>query len=230
MGLDVYVGSFTRYICHDWQTVLQSAGAVVLRADDQESADPDTVRELVLDWRRRLNTAMPDGGHLDWDESAWSPYYTDKPGWDAFGSLLMWAAYSEHPRLKRPTQFVGHWEADTAYQTSNGKGWKNPFPTRYPNLLKGCEWWLPGRLPGVLQLPDMAQNPRIVGSSRDLLQELDELNERTWQADGETVAAWAQEAAPPEGAMEEGARFCFALLRSLVGNAVAGRLPMMLDY
>jgi hypothetical protein len=140
MGLDVYVGSLTRYFSGDWLTVLQQAAAsglgppvVVVRPEETEEGvtDPDEIRSGVLAWRDRLSRALAEHTQtsLDWDERADAPYFTDKPAWDCFGALVLWAAYAEHPELTRPhanplclpDQRTGDWHDDPAFRRSRGE-------------------------------------------------------------------------------------------------------------
>ena len=79
MGLDVYVGSLTRYYCRDWETIVQQMARgtgkkveVVRVVDDAQDAndDPDQVRAAVLAWRAKLAEALKEVlvGGLDWRE------------------------------------------------------------------------------------------------------------------------------------------------------------------
>lgn len=79
MGLDIYVGSFTRYYAGDWDLaaarVARELGATfeVVRQHNPPDAirDPEAIRSIVLEWRsglaESLASHLPDP--LDWDES-----------------------------------------------------------------------------------------------------------------------------------------------------------------
>src|SRR5579872_6323008 len=92
VGLDIYVGSLTRYYSGDWEMVAQKAARelglelTVVRAHDPEDAirDPEAIRPVVLAWREQLSEALAESitDKLDWDESQEAPYFTDKPTWD----------------------------------------------------------------------------------------------------------------------------------------------------
>ena len=68
MGLDVYVGSFTRYYAGGWELVTAQAarelGAKfeVIRKDDPPDAirDPEKIRPIVIEWRRSLSDLRGD--------------------------------------------------------------------------------------------------------------------------------------------------------------------------
>jgi hypothetical protein len=236
MGLDVYVGSLTRYYSRDWETVVQQAGReggfqveVVRQADDADAVtDPDAIREAVVAWRGQLSEALAGSlkQPLDWREDADAPYFTDKPAWDCYSDLLLWAAHQEHPQMQRPERCLEDWTADQAYRLSNAEG----SGTRYPNLLKGAEWWLPAELPFVFSAADLSGAPAVFGSSIGLAAELAELNSRTWKADQDTLRAWRREGAEHGSPLEVGARFAFAVFDSLLRDANRHRLVMKLDY
>jgi hypothetical protein len=87
MGLDVYVGSVTRYLIGDWETVVQKYGresgakVQIIRQHNPPDAitDPLEVLPVVLRWRESLSQGLVAAGGpvLDWDERADSPYFTD---------------------------------------------------------------------------------------------------------------------------------------------------------
>ena len=66
MGLDVYVGSLTRYLSGDWETVVQQWGREsgtpgnVVRAQNPTDAirDPDVLTPAILAWRSSLGEGM----------------------------------------------------------------------------------------------------------------------------------------------------------------------------
>lgn len=236
MGLDVYVGSLTRYHLHDWETVVQRVGreagipVEVRRLDTgtTEEHDPEAVRSLVLAWRNNLNTALRDDlpAPLDWDESPDAPYFTDKPAWDCYGSLLLWAAYSEQPDLVRPRRPVEDWAADPAYARSSS----TEFRTAYPSLLRNVEVWFPSDFNFYFSSTYLTGHPMTFGSAAALCRELEALNARTWRADAETLARWRSEAAAADSPLQIQARYAFAIMKSLAAAAVQHRLVVKLDY
>jgi hypothetical protein len=238
MGLDVYVGSLTRYYSGDWETVVQKWGRengtpvhVVRPPADPEDAvrDPQRIGPVVLAWRKQLAEAL--GEHLDgpmvWNESHEAPYFTDKPAWDGYADLLLWAAYAEHPDLRQPEQPPKDFHTDPAYQASNGEG----YQTRYPHLLcAGLELWLPCRFTCVFRALTLSGTETTIGSSIELLRQLRRLNADTWKADDAALAQWRQLEAPHASPLEQGARRAFAMLSELAEESVRHRLPMKLDY
>ena len=236
MGLDVYVGSLTRYYSRDWEIIAQQLGrqigmkVVVERHNEAPDAvrDPIVIREAVLAWRRALSTGLEAelARPLEWDESPESPYFTDKPGWDCYSDLLLWAAYEEHPQFNRPDAKVEDFSTDPAYQASN----EESFNSRYPSLLGNLELWLPCEFSFTFRVEDAGGNKAWMGSSVQLLTELRTLNDRTWKADPATASQWRNTESMHGTPLESGGRFAFSILLSLAEKSVLHRLPMKLDY
>lgn len=107
MGLDLYVGSLTRYTSGDWLTIVQQAGLAngvdvqVVHAQPEPPdavSDPRLIRDAVEEWRQGLGAGL--GVDCDWPETVDSPYWTDKPDWDGYGAVMLMAAYDERPDLR----------------------------------------------------------------------------------------------------------------------------------
>src|SRR5207249_5208071 len=133
MGLDVYVGSLTRYYAQDWETIVQQWGReqglpVEVRRSQASPpdriTDPTVIRPDMIKWRSDLNQALSSrlGVELDWEEAPDAPYFTDKPGWDGYGGLVLLAAHEENPQLKPPTRVsLDSWKKDQALRVSSTK-------------------------------------------------------------------------------------------------------------
>lgn len=236
MGLDVYVGSLTRYFTRDWETVVQKMGREegapvrVIRAHDPRDAitDPDEVRSLVLHWRAIVSASLGENldAPLEWSEGPDTPYFTDKPSWDPYLSLTVWAAYSEHEDLQCPFEYVEDLAEDEALARSSDP----EFGTDYTQLVSGIEWWLPIPGPRVFIGPSPTGKAITFGASPVLRSELAHLNSKTWNASEAQIQEWRREGAGHKCPTEAGAKFAFAVLWELSGKAVDHRLPMLLDY
>ncbi len=240
MGLDIYVGSMTRYYTGEWETIVQRTAREqglkfeVIRptdtaADDGDRiTDPDELRPIIEGWRQHLSASL--GSHiespLDWDESNGSPYFTDKPTWHSYSSLMLWAAYNEHPDLPRPSQGVADWSEDPAFTRSADPD----FASRHPQLLRDVECWLPHNFDFTFGAVEPNERELVFGSSIALCRDLDELNHRTWNASDGLISQWRRAGAEPDAPLETGARFAFAVMLQLAREAVAHRLIMRLDY
>jgi hypothetical protein len=233
MALDVYVGSLTRYYAGDWEGIVQSTGrrpraarSTQMRRDDP-ARDRERIRAAVLAWRDGVGRALQPhlGAPLDWSEAADAPWFSGRPGWDGFGSLVLWAAYAEQPALRRPPSLPEEWDDDPALVRSNAEG----FRSRYSHLVRNVELWLPASFDFTFEGEDVDGRRIIVGSVPTLGRQLGELNAATWKMDaGELMALSRRRAAGTT--LETCARHALAVMMSLARRAIEHRLPMKLDY
>ena len=236
MALDVYVGSLTRYYAGDWENVSERAarerGAPFRIAHPGGSGDDDAgsegIQPAIVAWRQTLNQSLGSRltAPLDWDEDPEASYFTGRPGWDGFGSLVLWAAYGEHPALRRPPTLPEEWDNDPALVRSNAEGLRS----RYSHLVRNVELWLPGPFEFTFEGEDVDGRRVVVGSTATLRRQLEDLNGATWKAAGDIVAGWAREPLPDDAPLELSARYAFAVLLDLAHRAVEHGLPMKLDY
>lgn len=236
MALDVYVGSLARYYAGQWENIAEKMarerGAQYQFGRPGLSAgrikDPDKIRPAVVAWRATLSVslgskiAMP----LDWDETPEAPHFTGRPGWDGFGSLVLWAAYAENPALRRPASLAEEWDNDPALMRSTAAG----FRSRYSHLVRNVELWLPSPFEFTFEGEDVDARRVIVGSTTTLRRQLEDLNAATWKADASVVAGWGREPMTETAPLEINARYAFAVMLDLARRAVEHKLPMKLDY
>lgn len=235
MGLDVYVGSLTRYYCGDWESkaarMCREDGTpfqVIRPGGTAPPIRPDEVGPMVLQWQAdmcdelRLRLQSP----LDWSEDFAGPYFTDRPGWDAYFGVVLWAAYEEHPELARRERVPNDVTSDPALAASRAEG----FRSRYPSLISDVEMWLPGEFDFTFLAPALTGDETGIGSSVALLEELRDLNARTWNADDGLLAEWRRTCPVGAEPLESHARFGLAVLLDLARLSVDHRLPMKLDY
>jgi hypothetical protein len=233
MALDVYVGSLTRYYVGEWENVPEraarerSAQPQLIRPDTSDK-EPEQTRLAMTAWRAVLAQSLGDriAGPLEWDESPEAPYFTGRPGWDGFGSLVLWAAYAEHPALRLPDALPEEWDNDLALVRSNTEG----FRSRYSHLVRNVELWLPSGFEFTFEGEDVRGRRVVMGSSTTLRRQLSDLNGATWKATASTVGRWGRSPPPSDASLELRARYAFAVLSELAGQAVEHRLPMKLDY
>lgn len=234
MALDVYVGSLTRYYAGVWENLVEKAARERGAQHRVRSARPadaaksqDRIRPKVIAWRAALAKALGDrlSAPLEWDETATAPWYTHRPGWDGFGSLVLWAAYAEHEALRMPETLPEEWDQDIALTRSTADG----FRSRYSHLVRNVEMWLPVAFEITFEGEDVEGRRAVMGSVTTLRRQLADLNAATWKASAADVAAWGQVLAE-EGSLEERARYAFAILTALAERAQTERLPMKLDH
>lgn len=234
MALDVYVGSLTRYYAGAWENLVEKAArerGAPHRVRSVKPADAaksqDRMRPKVLAWRAALAKALGDrlSTPLEWDETPAAPWYTHRPGWDGFGSLVLWAAYAEHPALRLPETLPEEWDHDVALMRSAAEG----FRSRYSHLVRNVEMWLPVAFEITFEGEDVEGRRVVMGSVTTLCRQLADLNAATWKASAADVAAWGR-VPTEEGPLEERARYAFAVLTELAQRAQSERLPMKLDH
>jgi hypothetical protein len=248
VGLDVYVGPLSRYYAGDWETIVQQAARQagvpvrIIRPNQpagepkkswlskltekfrpRPAVTPDDTRRIVIGWRDRLRDEMEIPG-LYWEEQPEAAYETDKPNWDGFGALLLWAAYEELPDSPR-RQTAEDWNEDSALLTSRAN-----TASCYRHLLSETEIWLPADFAAPFRTAALSGDEVAIGSSVRLLQELRDLNERTWQAGDTQIKEWRTQGAEHGAPLETSARFGFSVFYALAQYSVAARLPMKLDY
>ncbi len=234
MGLDVYVGALTRYYAGQWETLAartcheNGIPFETVRASNPSDAvtDPAEIEPVVTMWREGLSRSLQLPEPLAWPEGMASPYFTDKPDWDGFAGLLLWAAYEEQPSLSMPVNYLRHFEDDPAFKASTANG----FKSRYMDVLT-CELWLPGDCNISFRAEDVTGGSVWMAFSNDLLTALADLNQRIWRAADAEIRSWRGGELPHEGgSFEDQAKFGFSIIYELATAAVRHGLPMKLDY
>lgn len=236
MALDVYVGSLTRYYAGEWEDVSEGTarerGAPfrIGRRGGSGDREPKIQENLqaILAWRVELNRSLGEriARPLDWSEAFDAPYYTGRPGWDGFGSLVLWAAYAEHPAQRRPADLPEEWDNDPVLVRSSRSG----FRSRYSHLVRNVELWLPDPFDFTFESEDVDGRRVVVGSTATLHRQLEDLNAATWKANAGIVASWARDARTANAPLEQNARYAYAVLLDLAERSVERRLPMKLDH
>ncbi len=244
MGLDVYVGSLTRYTVGEWLTIVQQAGPdaglqvqIVRAMPEPEDAitEPTEVKKAVTAWQRGLVEAV--GGDEAWPEDADLPYWTDKPDWDGYGGLVLLAAYDEKPDLRpggRTGFFSKRTPADSPREFSESGAYKEAAksPGRYPSLLAGVEWWLPlSKGPSVFSTQRVTGQPTLMGRVDQLVVELQTMARSLGLDRAEDLERVRQEG-PPSSASDiaTSGRFGLAVFHALALTAQRERQPLLLDY
>ena len=181
--------------------------------------------QKIENWRQSLNEALAARlkEPLDWPEDNDGDYFTDKPGWEAYGALMLWAAHEEHPEFETPEILPEDWVADPAHELSLPED----SLTRYPTLLR-CDFWLPGEYSFTSQGKAPNETDVTFGFSAALRDELVELNARTWCAD--EISGWLAYGKKREDGLEDCAKFAFAVFYALAGIANKYNQPMVLDW
>lgn len=239
MGLDVYVGSLTRYTLGDWLTIMQQMGAAqgidvqMIRpeAEPDVITDPVEIRAAVDDWRALLSDAL--GVALEWPEGHELSYWTDKPDWTGYGGAMLAAAYDVRPELRpRSGGLLRKSSQDTAEEFERSAAFQAAAsePERYVSLLSGAEWWLPIDIDALWQAPRITGQTTTMSSVRVLVSELEDLSASLHISEDDLPALL--DAGPPRSGTDVDAagRFGVAVLLSLARVAHEHQQPLLLDY
>lgn len=255
MGMDVYAGTFTRYYARNWKTVTQrfceengiAYQQLGVHADiaPEDKMSPEEIEQGVNQWIRHTTAALKQAGIETaecWQDDNEKPYYTDKPDWDAFGALLIYAAgkllNKESPeQFKKGTDFCNHPLLKEAMEGSAGE----------MSLYRGVCHWLP--IDDSFMFNYVLANgvEAEIGTVRCLKAELCKINEMCWNADEDTVIDWSfSEGYPDDGKIVDGkpqigkvhevydtqslAKFAFSVLWQAVKFSEKENVPIILDY
>ncbi len=197
MGLDIYSGKLTRYYSRNWKTIVQQLseenGQKCVMTDGcgneikpvEDKKEIDQIREAVTEWAKNIaaDIDMPLSSPL-WDETTECDYYTDRPGWEAFGALVMLQACLS---LNRPVPeyLESGWSAFEApvVQEAMSKKITN-------SLLYEVGLWLPIPEKAIFVTLYPTGNEGAISTVSLLKQELEELNRQLWKADEATILSW----------------------------------------
>ena len=234
MGLDIYVGSLSRYLSGDWKTVAAQAAeaegiAFVTVGPDRESLDAAELVAVVAEWQAAIAAAL--GGVEPWDDNPDAPYATDQPHWLGYGGLALLAAYAERPDLVSPDDTPEEYAVAPAFQAMQHD------PGRFPSLLGGAEWWLP--FDGV-RATFTAEAPHghmmAMATLAQLRAELDVLRDAVGATQVDLATALLS-GGPDREEVETAAEyrhrwgiFGLAVFAELCAQAEGMQLPLLLDY
>lgn len=234
MGIDLYVGTLTRYYTRRWETAQQqaiaAAGGPLASVVSPRDAFPmkglsyGEAHRVVQDWRMGMGRAMRKQGveFGGWKEDVAQPYATTSLTRDGYGALMLWAAYQEAPELM-PRQITPEdWAADPAYEHVSGPG--ACFASLYD-----AQAWLPVELAEPVVMPMSGGEQHVVAPVGGLDRALRDLNACTWKVAEADRDAWLSEAAQCIR-FEDAARLAFDSFRRQVDFAVKHGLPVMMDW
>ena len=234
MALDVYAGTLTRYYTRDWENVVQRQARLDGYTYQQISPDDrgpppaaSTIRPVVGSWQIAMTAALGENisAPISWDEADDVPYFTDRPGWQGYSGLLLWAAYAHDLRAVRPSTLPETWSEDPTYVAAVAQG----SPTPYRHILQPT-LWIPCKFDFVFQGPSLVREPTWIGSVFELQRQLDLLNRETFRASEQQLACYLREEIPECDEVEHAARFSLALFLELTRHACRVGVPLLLSF
>ena len=243
MGLDVYSGTLTRYYSGNWETVVekwakeQSIEYRLIRLDEDEDEDeenvltnPKEIQKEIVEWQKNLKKFLQEyiTEEFWWDENNEKEYDTDKPDWDCYGALVLWALYLEQNKKynKEILEKDWDWSKDPIYKISFSEN----YISKYEQLTMGCELWIPVDFNFVFTYDAPTGNEIIIGSCFELFRKLEDMNKMTWQASEKEIKRWREEIDPNTNLFEDKAKFGFSIFFQLTQFSINNRVPLKLDY
>ena len=264
MGLDIYAGTLTRYYAHNWKTAVQQWAeangydCTIMRpaaaeAEEEEKLSADEIREVVETWRDDLLGALSqysEEPYEPWPEDEEKPYFTDKPDWDAYNTLRL---YAFHALLDKPLpeKFPRRGACEDFISMSEEEKEK----AEGLSLCGGAEWWLPLKEQFTFSADTPAGNEAAFGTAGMLAAELKYINDKVWQAGEEEILKWngtegykaealfteKGEFAPVPKNEREGedydaeeleslAKFAFSIFYQAAKFSLENRVPVLMDY
>jgi hypothetical protein len=179
------------------------------------------------DWNESVRAVFAARGFERAPDSADETFAaSEELGWSAYGALVLWAAYAEHPDRSRPIMEPDEWHKDPVVLASAAQG----FATRYATLVRGVELWVPGDFDTVVEIPSPDGDVLDAGSTGELVRELDALNAATWQVTAAQVLGWRDTVDVASSRLEDLARRGFSAFFRVVSRTRGKPLAVWLGY
>ena len=207
MGLDIYSGTLSRYYARNWKTSVQQWGEAngiqvnMVRPAEQsvELVPPEEIFAGVVNWRDGMIEAL--SAYLSekplWNEDIdVTPYYTDKPDWDAMHALLLYVACKA---VGEPVPKT----VDKGFDLSKQPGYQ-AFMGRKTvawSMSDSDGWWLPIRDSFMFRGYLPTGDKREFATVGMLRAELEQINAREWEADEKTILGWRETEGYPTDAL-----------------------------
>lgn len=195
MGLDIYAGTLTRYYAHNWKTVSQQFAeangmnfqTIRVQQESQEVSLQE-IQEIITQWKGAIVNGLGLNSIPLWNEDYdITPYYTNKPDWDALNALLLYIA-SKYSDKEVPATIIKDFDV-----------YKHPIVSEFLkmkdfqlSLFDGNGWWLPINKNIMFNyvLPNSEES--VLATSSLLLEELKVYNSFEWNADRDTIISWSK--------------------------------------
>lgn len=196
MGLDIYAGTLTRYYAQNWKTVSQQFAETngmnfqTIRAqqESEEELSLQEIQEIITQWQNAIINGLDLNPIPLWNEDYdVTPYYTNKPDWDALNALLLYIA-SKYSNKEVPATIIKNFDV-----------YKHPIVSEFLkmkdvqlSLFDGNGWWLPIKKNIMFNyvLPNSEES--VLATSGLLLEELKVYNSFEWKADRNTIISWSK--------------------------------------
>lgn len=229
MAFDIYSGTFLRFYTRDWENVVQKQAReqgteyrIIYAKGNEDPPAAAEVAEAVAAWQQGMNSALsPHGlGPIEWSESDELPYFTDRPSWEGYLAVQMWAAHLERPEAPVP-QFLPEQSSVLAEVLGCGDD------LHFRSILQGGVW-LPGDFEFTFKFPTLVEEKAMIGSTGRLLRELRELRQRPlqWARKPWNLFARKKDAV----VFRDIADWALTVFENVVERGHAAKLPFILSF
>lgn len=256
MGMDIYAGTFTRYYARNWKTATQKfceengIKYSMTRAPENEVPEgqevpPDEIEKDVAEWQEYMVSALKKVGieaAETWKDDNVKPYYTEKPDWDAFGALLIYAS-AKLLGKKVPEEFPKNMDF------CNHELFKKAMDKECADwsMFAGVCHWIPIKDNFMFNYVLANGKEASIGTVAGLRYELEQINRAGWNVDEKTILSWfTTEGYPTDAELKNGkytinktrdvydteslAKFAFSILWQAVSFSEKECVPIIMDY
>jgi hypothetical protein len=212
---------------------LAEGGEAPIREIRMTDIQPRT--QPIAEWKAGVLRSL--GLNEEWDDRPDGAYYTDKPGWEGYGAVVLLAVYDEHPELVPGAKVKRLFGSRTVAAVAPGDfGQAEAYkaaaesPVRYPTLLR-AEWCLPiSGGPALFAAATLGGKQLTMGHVDRLLDELTLLNQRTLKLSPAEMEAARQAGPTDPGSLEGMARFGLSVVMATAEFATRHRVAWIMDY
>lgn len=235
MAFDIYVGPASRYQSGDWKTVGQQAaeanGLHFVRVGPKKgilsrflTPKPE---KLYARWLEQIKTGHALAGWTEdaWDDSPEQDYVTDRPGWEGHASFLAQYALARNPEVSPPTKAITVDElvSGPAYQADRKDG-RTPIAQ-----ILACQFFLPGKFQYAFEITNFIGISTGATSVDVLASAVDAVCAHCGY-DRAKIGQLDLDQAGSDATFEDAALYGTSIYARHVDEAIARKLPLILDY
>lgn len=232
MAFDIYAGTFTRFYTREWENIVQRQARLdgteyrmIFAGGDEGPPPASDVRQAVAAWQTGMNSGLAENGlpAIEWSEADEQPYFTDRPGWEGYSALQLWAAYAERPGASPPFELPESWADDSTWLAVI----EQESDIHFRTILQASVW-LPGDFSFTFKLPGLVEDEVMVASTGSFRDQLVELAARPikWRKQSLFEKLRKRDTL----ALQEAAEWGRSRFLAVVEQAEAARVPFMLSF
>jgi hypothetical protein len=185
------------------------------------------VPAAVRDWQVRVSqrVGLAPFHDLRWNEPGETTCFVAELSWDAYGALLLLAAHAGLGE-SLPEYMPADWATDAVLQEAAGRA----NDGIYSQVIKP-NWWLPGQFESTITMaPPIGVDVVTIGSSFELVSELQQLNAATYGATPEMLSRWRSlDPVRQTASFQALAQHGLAAAFDMAAKARSAHLPLIAD-